>query len=133
MTALVVDEAGGCARRRLGEHAPGVCAEREKGEEWILPAGRDGGDHANLNLPVANTLALFPDDRAAWRQVIVHALVWAETGRGQDPHLAAGLRALRLVVPPGRCRRRDEPCESDGRHWCTRCAAEYPKTTEVVQ
>ncbi len=91
---------------------------REEGRERST---QPSGGEATVEVTVRNALALTDTDRAAWRREIVEALVWVEAGRGIDLHLAHDRRALRQIVPPGRCLRCDAPCLDDGRYWCDAC------------
>lgn len=92
------------------------------------PADRQAGqatDASHAEATTANVLAAPPQEQAAWRREVVHALVWAEAGRWDDPHLAHDLAALRRIVPAGTCLHCDGPCEADGRPWCGGCAARH--------
>ena len=97
------------------------------------PVAEDLDPDRDLDLLVANVLALSPEDRAAWRLEIVHAAVWAAAGKRDDPHLLADLRVLRRVEAAGACLRCGAACPADGRCWCAGCQGRYTKATEGSQ
>ncbi len=112
-------------RNPAGLKLIGICHQTT-----TMTDGVCGGDAA-AETTVRNALALPVDERAAWRQEIVDALVWVGAGRGQDPLLEHDLRALRRLVPLGTCLRCDAPCPADGRHWCPACSVEDREMVEV--